>query len=115
MVSPPTIRRPSRSAATGSRSRVTSGSRTPPARTLASDHRGFGGSGGRPQHEDSQGKLADLRAAVSHLAARDDVDPARIAVVGVCLGGGYAVRAAAQDPRVKAVAGVAGGYNSPER
>lgn len=83
--------------------------------TLAFDHRGFGGSGGRPQHEDSQGKLADLRAAVSHLAARDDVDPARIAVVGVCLGGGYAVRAAAQDPRVKAVAGVAGGYNSPER
>jgi uncharacterized protein len=83
--------------------------------TLAFDHRGFGRSGGRPQHEDSQGKLADLRAAVSYLAARDDVDPGRIAVVGVCLGGGYAVRAAAQDPRVKAVAGVAGGYNSPER
>jgi fermentation-respiration switch protein FrsA (DUF1100 family) len=83
--------------------------------TLAFDHRGFGDSGGRPQHEDSQGKLADLRAAVSLLAARDDVDPGRIAVVGVCLGGGYAVRAAAHDPRVKAVAGVAGGYNSPAR
>jgi fermentation-respiration switch protein FrsA (DUF1100 family) len=83
--------------------------------TLAFDHRGFGESGGRPQHEDSQGKLADLRAAVSELAGRDDVVPGRIAVVGVCLGGGYAVRAAAQDPRVKAVAGVAGGYNSPER
>jgi fermentation-respiration switch protein FrsA (DUF1100 family) len=83
--------------------------------TLAFDHRGFGESGGRPQHEDSQGKLADLRAAVSQLAGRDDVAPGRIAVVGVCLGGGYAVRAAAQDPRVKAVAGVAGGYNSPAR
>jgi predicted alpha/beta hydrolase len=31
--------------------------------TLAFDHRGFGESGGRPGHEDCQGKLADLRAA----------------------------------------------------
>jgi uncharacterized protein len=81
--------------------------------TLAFDHRGFGESGGRRQHEDSQGKLADLRAAVSVLAARAEVDPARIGLVGVCLGGGYAIRAAAADPRVKAVAAIAGGYNSP--
>jgi len=69
--------------------------------TLAFDHRGFGESGGRRQHEDSQGKLADLRAAVSALAARPEIDPA--------------IRAAAADPRVKAVAGIAGGYNSPAR
>jgi fermentation-respiration switch protein FrsA (DUF1100 family) len=81
--------------------------------TLAFDHRGFGESGGRPQHEDTQGKLADLQAAVSLLSSQAEVDPDRIAVVGICLGGGYAVRAAAGDPRVKAVAGVAGGYNSP--
>ncbi|GAA0388250.1 hypothetical protein Acor_53640 [Acrocarpospora corrugata] len=81
--------------------------------TLAFDHRGFGESGGRRQHEDSQGKLADLRAAVGALANRPEVDPARVGVVGVCLGGGYAVRAAAGDPRVKAVAGIAGAYNSP--
>lgn len=81
--------------------------------TLAFDHRGFGESGGRRQHEDSQGKLADLRAAVGLLAGRAEVDPARIGLVGVCLGGGYAVRAAATDPRVKAVAGIAGAYNSP--
>ena len=81
--------------------------------TLAFDHRGFGESGGRRQHEDSQGKLTDLRAAVSVLAARAEVDPARIGLVGVCLGGGYAIRAAAADPRVKAVAAIAGGYNSP--
>jgi uncharacterized protein len=36
-----------------------------------------------------------------------------IGVVGICLGGGYAVRAAAADPRVAAVAGIAGAYNSP--
>lgn len=81
--------------------------------TLAFDHRGFGESGGRPGHEDSQGKLADLRAAVSVLASRAEVDATSIGVVGICLGGGYAVRAAAADPRVKAVAGIAGGYNSP--
>ncbi|TMR09975.1 alpha/beta hydrolase [Nonomuraea turkmeniaca] len=81
--------------------------------TLAFDHRGFGESGGRRQHEDSQGKLADLRAAVGALADRREVNADRIGVVGVCLGGGYAVRAAAGDPRVRAVAGIAGAYNSP--
>lgn len=81
--------------------------------TLAFDHRGFGESGGRRGHEDSQGKLADLRAAVDLLAARPEIDPDRIGVVGVCLGGGYAVRAAAQDPRIGAVVGIAGAYNSP--
>jgi fermentation-respiration switch protein FrsA (DUF1100 family) len=80
---------------------------------LAFDHRGFGESAGRRGHEDSGGKLADLRAAVGHLAAHPAVDPERVGLLGVCLGGGYAVRAAAFDPRVRAVAGVAGGYNSP--
>src|SRR5215469_4633295 len=81
--------------------------------TLAFDHRGFGESGGRSCHEDSQGKLADLRAAVGFVASRAEVDPDRIGIVGICLGGGYAVRAAAGDPRLKAAAGIAGGYNSP--
>ncbi|MFI0370643.1 alpha/beta hydrolase [Actinomadura sp. 1N219] len=82
---------------------------------LAFDHRGFGESGGRRQHEDGQGKLADLRAAVGVLAGRPEVRPAQIGVVGICLGGGYAVRAAATDSRVKAVAGIAGAFNSPAR
>ncbi|GAA2888909.1 hypothetical protein Acy02nite_58960 [Actinoplanes cyaneus] len=75
--------------------------------TLAFDHRGFGASEGRRGHEDSQGKLADLRAAVGVLDGYDR------ALVGICLGAGYAMRAAATDPRVKAVAGIAGAYNSP--
>ncbi|WP_430788641.1 alpha/beta hydrolase [Actinoplanes sp. G11-F43] len=79
--------------------------------TLAIDHRGFGESGGRRAHEDSQGKLSDLRAAVTVLTEFTD----RIGVVGVCLGGGYAIRAAATDPRLRAVAGIAGAYNSPAR
>jgi fermentation-respiration switch protein FrsA (DUF1100 family) len=81
--------------------------------TLAFDHRGFGQSGGRRAHEDSQGKLADLRAAVGVLTAHPAVAADRIAAVGICLGGGYAVRAAAADPRITAVAGIAGAYNSP--
>ncbi|MBX6389946.1 MAG: alpha/beta hydrolase [Frankia sp.] len=81
--------------------------------TLAFDHRGFGESGGRRAHEDSQGKLADLRSALDLLVSRPEVDSARLAVVGVCLGGGYAVRAAATDPRLRAVVGIAGAYNSP--
>ena len=79
--------------------------------TLAFDHRGFGESGGRRGHEDSQGKLADLRAAVSVMSERSE----RVSVVGICLGGGYAVRAAASDPRVGAVAAIAGAFNSPAR
>jgi fermentation-respiration switch protein FrsA (DUF1100 family) len=43
------------------------------------------------------------------------VDAGRIAVVGVCLGGGYAIRAAATDPRIDAIVGIAGAYNSPAR
>jgi fermentation-respiration switch protein FrsA (DUF1100 family) len=82
--------------------------------TLCFDHRNFGASGGEPrQHEDAAGKLHDLRDAVSFLAARPEVDPGRIGCCGVCLGGGYALRFAAFDPRIRAVAGIAGGYNSP--
>lgn len=80
--------------------------------TLAIDHRNFGGSGGTPrQHEDSGGKLTDLQAAVGFLSDRDDV--AGVGLLGVCLGGGYALKAAAFDGRVDALVTVAGGYNSP--
>jgi fermentation-respiration switch protein FrsA (DUF1100 family) len=82
--------------------------------TLAFDHRNFGASGGLPrQHEDPPGKLADLRDALSWLVARPEVDEHRLGCVGVCLGGGYALRFSAFDPRVRALATVAGGYNDP--
>lgn len=82
--------------------------------TLAFDHRGFGESGGRPRrHEDPQGKLSDLRAAVSFLRTRLEFDPERIGAVGICLSGGYALKFVAFDPRIKAFAGIAGAYNTP--
>ncbi|HEV2070089.1 MAG TPA: alpha/beta fold hydrolase, partial [Acidimicrobiales bacterium] len=82
--------------------------------TLAFDHRGFGASDGNPrQHEDPAGKLNDLRDALSWLAAHPAVDAERLGCVGICLGGGYGLRFAAFDPRVRALVTVAGGYNDP--
>jgi fermentation-respiration switch protein FrsA (DUF1100 family) len=82
--------------------------------TLAFDHRTWGESEGLPRrHEDPQGKLHDLRAAVSVLRSRPEVDGERIGAVGICLCGGYALKFAAFDPRVKAFAGIAGAYNNP--
>ncbi|MDN5859780.1 MAG: alpha/beta hydrolase [Pseudonocardia sp.] len=82
--------------------------------TLAFDHRNFGASGGEPrQHEDSAGKLADLRHATSYLAGHDRVDADRLGCVGVCLGGGYALRHSAFDPRIRVLAVVAAAFNDP--
>lgn len=84
--------------------------------TLTFDHRNFGASAGSPrQHEDPAGKLLDLRDALGFLATRPEVDPDRLGCVGVCLGGGYALRFAAFDPRVRALAVVAGAYNDPRQ
>jgi fermentation-respiration switch protein FrsA (DUF1100 family) len=79
---------------------------------LTIDHRNFGESGGEPRlREDPAGKVADLRAAVSFLTALPDVD--QVAVVGVCAGAGYALKAAARDPRISAYVGIAGFYPDP--
>ncbi|MCF2969729.1 alpha/beta hydrolase [Synechococcus sp. Nb3U1] len=81
---------------------------------LAFDHRHFGESEGEPrQHEDSAGKLTDLAAAVSFLRQQAEVDPERIGACGICLGTSYVLKFAAFDPRVKAIALIAGAYNSP--
>ena len=48
--------------------------------------------------------MADLEAAVDYLAARPDVDPSRIGVIGWCMGGGYALKLATVDRRLRATA-----------
>lgn len=45
---------------------------------------------------------ADLKAGFALLAARPDVDPARIGVIGWCMGGGYALNFTIAEPRVAA-------------
>jgi len=46
--------------------------------------------------------LADMKAAFNYLASRDDVDPKRIGVIGWCMGGGYALALATNEPRIAA-------------
>ncbi len=82
--------------------------------TLAFDHRNFGASDGhRRQHEDPAGKLIDLGAATSALANHEAIDADRIGCVGICMGGGYALKHSAFDRRIKAVAVVAAAFNDP--
>jgi fermentation-respiration switch protein FrsA (DUF1100 family) len=79
---------------------------------LAFDPRGFGESEGEPRyHFTPERIIEDLSNAVSALSMRDDIDPQRIAVVGVCMGGGYAVSVGARDKRIRTIVSIAGGYN----
>jgi len=52
-----------------------------------------------------------VRAALDALAGRADLDPERVGVVGVSLGGYYALRSAAFEPRIRAVAAIGGPYD----
>lgn len=69
---------------------------------LLFDARGHGTSGGRAMDFGWYGD-ADLAGAVGYLAGRPDVDPSRIAAVGLSMGGEEAIGAAAADSRLRAV------------
>ena len=49
-------------------------------------------------------------AVADYLKGRDDIDPDRLGVFGVSLGGYYAARSAAYEPRVRATVALAGPY-----
>ena len=49
-------------------------------------------------------------AVIDYLETRDDVDASRIGVMGISLGGYYAPRSAAFEPRIKAAVSLAGPY-----
>jgi pimeloyl-ACP methyl ester carboxylesterase len=55
-----------------------------------------------------------VAALLDALAGRDDLDLERAGAVGVSLGGYYAPRAGAFEPRLKAIAGLSGPYNFAE-
>lgn len=71
---------------------------------LLFDARGHGRSGGTGMDFGWYGNL-DTAAAVSLVAQRPDVDPSKIAVVGMSMGGEEAIGAAAFDTRIRAVVG----------
>ena len=69
---------------------------------LLLDARGHGTSGGRAMDFGWYGD-ADVAAATGFLAHRADVDPARIGVVGLSMGGEEAIGASGGNPAIRAV------------
>jgi len=69
---------------------------------LLFDSRGNGRSEGVAMVAGWYGDL-DIDAAVTFLGRRPDVDPSRIGVLGLSMGGEEAIAAAASDPRIRAV------------
>ena len=70
---------------------------------LIFDYRGFGDSEGSARYLDPMDQVADIRAAVTYLQARDGIDADRIGMFGSGgTGGGNAVYAAGLDERIKA-------------
>lgn len=65
------------------------------------------GHGRNPRTLCAEGLCEDLPAAIRALARSDAVDPRRIGVLGVSLGGACALEAAARHRRIKAVATIA--------
>jgi carboxymethylenebutenolidase len=57
--------------------------------------------------------LEDLRTAYNHISRRPDVDPARIASWGFCLGGWASVLAACELPVAAAISFYGGGLVQP--
>ncbi len=46
--------------------------------------------------------MADLKAGLRYLEERKDVDPKRIGVIGWCMGGGYSLMLATEEPKLAA-------------
>ena len=71
--------------------------------TMAFDPSYTGESGGEPRYTASPDiNTEDFQAAVDYLSLREDVDPEKIGIIGICGWGGLALNTAAIDTRIKA-------------
>lgn len=68
-----------------------------------------GGSGGSPRWiEDAEQRVRDYRDVIDYLQRLPYVDPQRIGILGICGGGGYSVKTAIIDKRIKALVSITG-------
>lgn len=75
--------------------------------TIAFDPSFTGESGGMPRYVASPDiNTEDFQAAVDFLSVQENVDPQKIAIIGICGWGGIALNAAAIDTRIKATVAV---------
>jgi len=73
--------------------------------TVAADAAYQGASGGEPRHTDNPAyRTEDVHGMADFIAQYKGVDAARLGVLGICGGGGYSLKAAQTDKRLKAVA-----------
>lgn len=72
--------------------------------TIAFDAAFQGGSGGEPRHTDKPFfRVDDIHGATDFILQYPGVDENRVGVFGICGGGGYTLKAAQSDKRLKAV------------
>lgn len=75
---------------------------------LAFDYRGYGQSEGEPGWILPDARVDDALHAFAYLATRPEVDPLRLGVYGLSLGGPVALCLAADETRARAVAAISG-------
>lgn len=72
---------------------------------IAADATFQGASGGEPRHTDKPFfRVEDIRGMADYISQFPGVDTDRIGALGICGGGGYTLKAAQSDKRLKAVA-----------
>jgi uncharacterized protein len=73
--------------------------------TIAADAAYQGASGGAPRNVDKPAfRIEDIRGMADFITQQQSVDAGRLGLLGICGGGGYALKAAQTDKRFKAVA-----------
>jgi fermentation-respiration switch protein FrsA (DUF1100 family) len=74
---------------------------------MAFDPSFTGESGGQPRYLNSPDiNTDDFCSAVDFLSLKENVDPEKIGIIGICGWGGYSINAAAIDPRIKATVSI---------
>lgn len=75
--------------------------------TIAADAAYQGASGGTPRYVDKpSNRIEDIYGMADYISQYKGVDTARLGLLGICGGGGYSIKAAQADKRLKAVATV---------